>query len=268
MRVCIENDSIMFKTVKFVLTASAVATLVACGGGGGGGTTAAPAAPVANAVAEGVWSGTSSSGYTLNTLILENGSSYVMFGNMVGTTLSVVGFDQGTASISGNSISGSLREYYGNGTSATGSMTGTVTTGTSITGSTVYGSTNTTFNLAPIASSTYVYGTPATLSSVSGNWTGNMLSGTSAAISINNGTGAIAGSNSGCNFTGTATPRASGKNVFDVSVTFGASPCALPGQTATGIALTYSIAGTALKQLLVAIQDSTKANGTMFFAQR
>lgn len=34
---CIENEAIMFKKMKFLLAATSVATLVACGGGGGGG---------------------------------------------------------------------------------------------------------------------------------------------------------------------------------------------------------------------------------------
>jgi hypothetical protein len=58
-------------------------------------------------------------------------------------------------------------------------------------------------------------------------------------------------------FSGTATPRSSGKNVMNVSVTFGAAPCALPGQTATGIAINYTIAATNQKQLIVAVQDSS-----------
>jgi hypothetical protein len=42
----------MFKTVKFVLTASAVASLVACGGGGGGNATpAAATGPVSSTLA-------------------------------------------------------------------------------------------------------------------------------------------------------------------------------------------------------------------------
>jgi hypothetical protein len=248
-----------------LLACMLASALTACGGGGGSPTTAT----VTNAVVEGVWSGTSSGGYTLNMLALEDSSAYAMFGTVTGTTFSVVGFDQGTIAVSGNSMSGAVREYLYNGTLTTGSMAGTATTGTSIAGSTTpAGGVATTFNLTPIATSTYNYGSAANISDVAGSWTGSLLNGTSASITIASGTGAIAGTNLGCSFTGTATPRASGKNVFNVSLTFGASPCALPGQTATGIAIDYAISGTALKQLLVAVQDSTKANGTMFFAKR
>jgi hypothetical protein len=36
----------------------------------------------------------------------------------------------------------------------------------------------------------------------------------------------------------------------------------------TGIAIDYAITGTALRQLLVAVQDASGANGTMFIASR
>ena len=44
----------------------------------------------------------------------------------------------------------------------------------------------------------------------------------------------------GCNFTGNFTPRASGKNVFDVAVTTGAG-CALVGEELSGIAMAYPL---------------------------
>jgi len=92
------------------------------------------------------------------------------------------------------------------------------------------------------------------------------LSGAAATVAINN-AGAITGSSGGCSFTGTATPRASGKNVFDVSITFGAAPCVLPSQTVTGIALDYITTGNQT-QLLVSVVNSAKTAGTMFFAHR
>ena len=94
-----------------------------------------------------------------------------------------------------------------------------------------------------------------------------LLTGSAATIAINS-SGAITGSSAGCSFTGTATPRASGKNVLDVSITFGASPCALPSQTATGIALAYRPSGGSTTQLITSVFNSAKTAGTMFFAQR
>jgi hypothetical protein len=38
------------------------------------------------------------------------------------------------------------------------------------------------------------------------------------------------------------TPQPSGKNVFNVPLNFGVSPCALPGQTASGVGVSYPLA--------------------------
>jgi hypothetical protein len=47
------------------------------------------------------------------------------------------------------------------------------------------------------------------------------------------------GSTSGCVFTGTLRPRPTGKNVYDLSVTYGGAGCALGSGAATGIGLIY-----------------------------
>lgn len=242
----------------------AIAALTACGGGGSGGSSTP--ATVTNSVLQGVWSGTSSSGASLSIVSLENGDTYSMFGTVSSGVLSVVGFDEGNLTVSGSTVSGTLTEYLNNGTSYSGALNGTVSTNTSISGTTTWSGGTTTFSATPTSSTNYVYNTPAVISDVVGSWTGSMLNGTAATITVAS-NGAVTGSNSGCTFTGTVTPRASGKNVFDVSITFGAAPCALPGQTATGIALDYLLS-TGFKQLLVAVQSSNKAAGTMFFAQR
>jgi len=245
--------------MRTIIGTACISLLTACGGGGGSSTPAVSA--------EGAWVGTSSSGYTLNTLVLENNDFWNMFGTMSGSTFLVRGFDQGSVSVSGSTYSGNLREYPNQASSYAGTITGTVVANTSMSGSTTYTSGTFTHSLTPFAQSTFNYNTPATLSSVQGTWVGTMSTGSSATTAITSG-GVISGSNAGCLFTGTATPRPTGKNVFNVSVTFGAAPCALPGQTATGIAITYPIVNTALNQLIVAVQDSTKQYGIMFFAQR
>jgi hypothetical protein len=54
-------------------------------------------------------------------------------------------------------------------------------------------------------------------------------------------TGEITGrSNSGCVLTGTLRPRPSGKNVYDLSVTYGGAGCDLGSGTATGIGLIFA----------------------------
>ncbi len=130
---------------------------------------------------------------------------------------------------------------------------------------------STSFSGGPILGSTYDYDTPASLSSVTGHWTMTELEGETVSLNIGtNGAFSAIGS-SGCNFNGAMTPRASGKNVFDVTLTFGGSPCALPGQSASGIAVASPVAnptGGTGTQLLVAVVDGSKTYGAAAFGTR
>jgi hypothetical protein len=74
-------------------------------------------------------------------------------------------------------------------------------------------------------------------------------------------------SSKGCAFSGTITPRASGKNVYDVSLKFGAAPCALANQTATGVAVTYLLTN-GKRQLIALTVDSTRTYGVGAFGNR
>ena len=63
------------------------------------------------------------------------------------------------------------------------------------------------------------------------------------------------------------TPRPGGKNVYNVTLTFGAAPCALAGQSGSGIAIASPITG-GRTQLVVAAIDSTKQYGAVAFGTR
>ena len=261
----------MKKQLKITLMIGSITLLSACGGGGGGGdsdsSTPTPPAPVVNAVSEGVWEGSASTNYAMQVLVLENGDFYSMFGKLVNGFFGVVGFDQGTSSVTGSTMTAPFKEYMYTGATSSGTLAATVVNNVSLNGTATYSTGNQTiFTTAPTASTSYNYGKAANISDISGSWSGSMLNGSAAAITVSS-TGTISGTNAGCSFTGTVAPRSSGKNVFNVSVKFGPTPCALPGQTATGIALDY-LAPNSKTQLLVVAQDSTKAYGTMFFAQR
>ena len=251
----------MHKSLGIFTTFGLSALLVACGGGG--------SSSVANVSAEGAWSGSSSSGNNFDLLVLENGDYYSIFGTLSGGALLVSGFDKGSSSMSGSTFSANITEYNSSGTT-TGTVNATVVAGISISGSATNtaGTAKITFSATPLSASysSYNYNTAPVNSDVFGNWSGTLLDGTSAAISISS-SGGITGSNAGCSFAGTALPRSSGKNVFDMNLTFGPSPCAYPGQKVSGIALDY-VLSSGKRQLLAAMQDSTKAHGYMFFAQR
>ena len=236
--------------------------LTACGGGGGGGN--GSALPTANAA--GVWQGLSTSGFTVDLVVLPNNQFVTVFGTSVNGALNVAGFDVGSGMVSGSTLSGALTEFNNAGQRYTGNVNANVITGQSLTGSTAYaGGTTTSFSLTPLSGG-YVYNTPANLASVSGTFNGTLLNGAAASVTIN-GNGVLTGNSGSCTFSGTAMPEPSNVNVFDVTLTFGASPCNLPGQTLTGYGLSYpTTAGTT--QLIVALTSAGSANGTLFLAQR
>ena len=235
--------------------------LVACGGGGGGSSSSAPA----NVSASGVWQGIASSGYIGDLIVLPDNRFYNIYGvGTVGGGLAVVGFDYGTATSSGSSLSGPFTEYVSDGKAYAGSMAATVVANTSITGSSSYANGNKgTFAFYPLG--LFTYNTPAVLSAITGQWSGTLLTGPSAIILVST-AGAIAGTSSGCVFNGTVSPDPS-VNYFNVSITFGAGSCALPGQTVSGIALNYKT-NVGTTQLIIAVTNSANTVGTAFFAQR
>lgn len=124
-----------------------------------------------------------------------------------------------------------------------------------------------TFDGGPIAGSSYHYNAAASLTTLAGSWSTTSLTGETVALTISPAGAFTATSSLGCSFGGTVAPRASGKNVFNVSLTFGAAPCALPGQIATGIAVANTLSS-GRTQLLVAVVDSTRTYGTAAFGSR
>ena len=110
------------------------------------------------------------------------------------------------------------------------------------------------------------YDTAASVSAISGTWDGTLLDGVTTTVTINS-NGTVSGSNLGCSFSGTVTADSSGKNFYDVSLTFGASPCAFPNQTASGVGVYYLLSNGVTHQLLAGVTLGT-SEGTVFFAQR
>ncbi|NBR25939.1 MAG: hypothetical protein EBU08_19585 [Micrococcales bacterium] len=251
------------KTLKgLVLTLIATFTLVGCGGGGdSGGTTSTP-----QVSAEGVWQGTTSTGYTINLVALENNEIWTVFGNLTPTALLVVGFDKVNGTTIGNVFEGTGREYYNNGTTAAGTVKATITQNTLINGTVSSSIGSASFSTTPIPTSNFDYNKRAQITDISGSWTGTLLNGATSVVSISS-TGSITGSSVGCSFSGTATPRASGKNIFNTTITFGNLPCTLANQTVSGIALSY-LTNTGKTQLIVGLTDPSNTRGTMFLALR
>ena len=119
--------------------------------------------------------------------------------------------------------------------------------------------------MTPPSTSVFDYNKSADINEVTGSWTGSFLSGYSGAVQISS-NGQLTGKTSGCNFSGSLSPRSTGKNVFDFSLVNGTG-CLVPGSKSSGIAITYFTA-TGKRQLIAAGTDATKVQGDIFFAQR
>ena len=118
----------------------------------------------------------------------------------------------------------------------------------------------------PIPGSLYDYNIPASLSTIAGAWSVMSFYGGNVSINVSS-SGSLTVQEGTCNGTGTVTPRASGKNVFNVTVTFGATGCALPGATTTGIAIAYPLS-TGQTQIIAAITNSARTEGFAVFGIR
>ena len=228
--------------------------LTACGSGGGD---AALTAPIVTA--EGFWEGRASTGNSVALAVLETGetwgfytSSGLIVGALYGNTIS-----------SGTTLSGSGKDFnIPSRTVSSGTYSGTFVAKSSINVATSSGST---FSGAYNAT----YDQPASLAAVAGTFSGQGVSGTSPVQSVSvtiAPSGAITVPASlGCSASGSATPRASGKNIFNVTVTFTGNTCALGnGASTTGIAYYNG----ATRQVLVMAMNAAKSDGFIYVGQK
>lgn len=260
--------------------AALMALLTGCGGGGGtadgeftlgsstttitGATTTTLLTP---GQAQGVYEGAASNGRYFNTLVLDNDQYYTIYGTLTGDVFSVTGLIAGTGQASNGSFtSGDLKDYPASGIPLLGTMSATYTPGTSFNGVVTRGGTAVTFSGVVLANSSYVYDTPANLTDIAGAWSLTALTGAPVSLNIA-ANGTYAATSLGCNFGGSIVPRASGKNVFDFTATFGPSPCVLANQTTTGHAVTYLL-GNGKRQLLAAASDATRSVATVLAGVR
>ncbi|MDR5751091.1 MULTISPECIES: hypothetical protein [unclassified Caballeronia] len=107
------------------------------------------------------------------------------------------------------------------------------------------------------------YDTTPTQATVTGTFKGESVTtyGTDPSVTMTaDANGAITGTGTGCSFTGSIKPHASG-NVYDVTINFGTGACAYPNTSATGVAVTD---GTAMRAEL---QTPSKA-GVLFLGTK
>lgn len=260
----------MKSAIRILVPGAVAAALVACGGGGGPAPTASSSTPtvLGAATTQGVYTGTLTGGGStaFELLLLENGETWMLYGTPGTSSFQVRGFVQGTASLSGSGFSAGSVKDYGTVPPSSGSISGTVS-GPGVSGTVTEGGQGVTFSGTALSGTSYDYNTAATLAQVTGTWSLGSLDGTPTSITIST-DGKLTGNRGSCGLTGSVTPRASGKNVFDVTVTTGASPCTAPGTTSAGIGLTYLVNGTASRQLVLAVTNPAKTSGSAYFGVR
>ncbi len=246
---------------KACLTVVAAIALSACNSDGGDNSTGTVTITTPPTTAEGFWSGTTSNGtYSVKTAlaILENGETWgiytsgnVLAGAFYGNTSST----NTTLSASGLDFNFSSHKVYpltfSGAYIAKTSLNATMSEGSKFIGT--YGTS---------------YDTPASLPILAGSFSGFGVTGATPAQTADVGIsslGAITSVGNNCSADGTVTPRASGKNVFDVSVKFTGTNCALGnGTTATGNAY-YD---TEIRQIVVLALNPAKTDGFIYIGTK
>jgi hypothetical protein len=250
------------------------AVLGGCGGGGGdsgsGSTSDMP--PTVQAVYVGTFSGGAPfDGLAHQTFVLDNEQFYTFYG-IANNGLIAIGFLQGDGTLSNGSFSSTnLKDFSITGTVKSGTLSASYNRGVSLNGSITSGTTTSAFTGVPLKSSLYNFNIAANLANISGTWSVKDMNADDVTVTIAangtlNGTFSTGLSN-GCSFSGTMTPRASGKNVFDLALTFGSAPCALAAVPISGIAIEYHLPG-GKQQFIVAGTDTARTKGAAFLGTR
>ncbi|WP_332848026.1 hypothetical protein [Massilia sp. S19_KUP03_FR1] len=255
--------------------------LAACGGGGGDSASPAAAAPTTPATttpvvttpapvlasAQDTYIGTLSDGREHQTIVLENDQFYTMYGRTAGGAFGIEGFLQGNGKSNNGSFSATDVVDSTTTTLRTGAtVTATYAPGVSLNGSVVEAGSSVSFTSAPISTAVFNYNATPKLTDLAGSWSLTSLRGTSNIFTVTS-TGAFTATSGACTFSGAFVPRASGKNIFDVNMTFGAAPCVLAGQTIKGIAVSYVLTN-GKRQLIIAGLDAGRTNSAAFVGVR
>lgn len=217
-------------TKKTLLAMATTALLTACGGGSDS-APSTPPEPVPPPVetsktAEGFWEGRTSDGMQAAAVVLENGETWGITADGY-----QIGAFYGQIQSNDSKISGSGFEAIG-GKVYSGSINGTFNSRKNI---------SITSSAGGYFYADYVddYDYPANLQDIAGSYYGLGVTLQTypelTSISIDK-SGVIKGSSSYCSISGSASPRASGKNVFDLKITLSGSNCPVSGVSTKGIA--------------------------------
>jgi len=236
----------MKMSTKMLGATALCALLAACGDGGDEGSVTPP---IQGPSPEGVYIGPVTGSDTaagVDLFVLEDGTFYAL---AFDANDNLLGFEQGNGTaVNGQYHSTNAREFIVD-PSVAGTVSASFVARTSFHGTMTANGATVTFDAMATPADLFDYDKPAVLADITGNWN-LLLSDNEVANVTISATGTLGGvSSGGCQFTGTVKPRASGKNLFDVTSQAGAAPCVHPGQRAIGIAM--SAAGEDGRSLLV-----------------
>lgn len=241
------------------------------GGNGGNGAASSPSSLGTNA-AQGFYVGKLANGYAHRTFVLDNGQYYTIYGPDVGGIFAVSGLLQGSGQANNGSFTSTdLKDFYSiRAQVISGSLNASYTPGGNFNATVNEGSIGMTFT--GTADSPWLkYNSPASLADIIGAWSLGTLwgfGGTRDRVALNIANdGAFTGTHGGCSFNGTIAGRVSGKNVFDVTINYGAPPCSPPNRSGYGIAFTYH-AGNGRRQLTFAGVDGPRQFGILMYGDR
>ncbi|MGE4050188.1 MAG: CARDB domain-containing protein [Piscinibacter sp.] len=212
--------------------------------------------------AEGVYGGALTGGPypAFRLLVLENGEYWGLYGAGAGSSFRAAAFFQGTGTYNGGVFSSADLRDFGSLPPVSGSAAISVNaTSGAIAGTANVGASALSLSGGPITDIPYEYLLAPSPTSIEGDWGLDGSTGDRIIVTVQNGGNFTGRSTLGCELSGTIVPRPSGKNVFDVTVNFGPSPCLLANQSARGIALVHRRADGWTQMTLAVVNPSRSA---------
>ena len=224
-----------------------------------------PTSPSAN-TAEGLWSGTTNTNRTLTAAVLDDGTYYFFYSDVLNPN-KIAGVIQGSGTSNNGIFTSSNTKDFRIGTpvpALDATLSADSATRQFLNGSIAYsGAGPMTFT----SSYNTAYDTAPTVASLAGRYTGQAGSsgGVQAATVTASDHGTFTGiePNSKCTFTGTVTARARG-NVFDQSISFDGTNCFFAGSTFQGIVY-FDIP---TQRLYAASPNSSRTDAAIFFGTK
>ncbi len=233
--------------IRLGATIAVASILGACGGGGDDANQPQPP------TVEGIYfgspttprvipeTGETTTGHTL--VVLEDRSYWMLYGRTFSAgQFSFQGFIQGHATDSGVALASSDARDFGRMPVLSGTLGIDYVAGTSANGKVTFGSEQIPFSSGVAPKEFLDYAKPAKAADITGTWDVSLRQGLASEFAplLNIAAdGSYSTVVSGCQISGRITPRATGKNVYDMTMTFGPVACAQPGTTMTGIVVHY-----------------------------